>query len=116
MTTESQETREEIEETAATWIARRDSGNWTQAEATLLASWLAESAGHRVAYYRLNAVWERAGRRGVTGSSRNLYLATAAAVIVLLAGAVVSVKMGLFRSIPEAPAQPVVQVSDDSVQ
>jgi transmembrane sensor len=62
MATESMETRDDIEHAAATWIARRDSGTWTDADATSLEAWLAESVGHRVAYYRLNAAWSEAGR------------------------------------------------------
>jgi transmembrane sensor len=111
METESRESREEIEEAAATWIARRGE-KWTQADARALDAWLAESAGHRVAYYRLNAAWARAGQLKIkASSSRNLCLAAAAAVMVLLAGAVVSVQMGLFHS-TTAPVQTVVQAND----
>jgi transmembrane sensor len=111
MTTEPQESREEIEEAAATWIARRD-GKWTPSDAALFDAWLAESAGHRVAYYRLNAAWDQAGQLEVPSSYRNLYLAAAAAVIVVVAGAVVSVQMGLFRPTPTTPAPTVVQAND----
>jgi transmembrane sensor len=110
MTTESRESREEIEEAAAVWIARRG-GKWTPADAAALDAWLAETTGHRVAYYRLNSAWDQAGRIKVTSASRNYYLAAAAAVLILLAGTVVSVQMGLFRSRTEAPTPPVVQAS-----
>jgi transmembrane sensor len=56
------ESREEIEEAAATWIARRDLECWTEADATALQAWLAQSVSHRAAYYRLNAAWEESGR------------------------------------------------------
>ena len=54
--------REDIEQAAATWIAQRDSGVWTQAEAASFEEWLSYSVGHRAAYYRLNAAWTEAGR------------------------------------------------------
>lgn len=56
------ESREHLEQAAAMWIARRDAGPWTAEDAAALHSWLAESAGHRAAYYRLNAAWHEAGR------------------------------------------------------
>ena len=52
--------REDIEQAAATWIAQRDSGAWSEADAASLQAWLAEAVGHRVAYYRLNAAWNEA--------------------------------------------------------
>lgn len=54
--------REQSERAAAAWIARRDSGTWTEADAAAFNQWLAESPGHRVAYYRLNAAWQETGR------------------------------------------------------
>jgi transmembrane sensor len=51
--------REYAESAAAAWIARRDTPDW---DATAFEGWLAESVSHRVAYYRLNAAWQEAGR------------------------------------------------------
>jgi len=51
--------REDAESAAAAWIARRDTPVW---DATAFEGWLAESVSHRVAYYRLNAAWQEAGR------------------------------------------------------
>jgi transmembrane sensor len=51
--------REDAESAAAAWIARRDTPDW---DAGAFEQWLAESASHRVAYYRLNAAWQEAGR------------------------------------------------------
>lgn len=111
MTTESPETRDEIEEAAATWIAQRDGEAWSQADAASLDAWLAESAGHRVAYYRLNAVWIESGRiAAASKSSRYRLLAVAATVLILIAGTLVSLQNGLFRSKPDAPP-PVAQTS-----
>jgi transmembrane sensor len=50
---------EVAESAAAAWIARRDTPDW---DATAFEGWLAESVSHRVAYYRLNAAWQEAGR------------------------------------------------------
>jgi transmembrane sensor len=51
--------REDAESAAAAWIARRDTPDW---DAAAFEGWLAESVSHRVAYYRLNAAWQEAGR------------------------------------------------------
>src|SRR6266480_5825112 len=51
--------REAAESAAAAWIARREATAW---DAAAFERWLAESASHRVAYYRLNAAWQEAGR------------------------------------------------------
>ncbi|MBL8268919.1 FecR family protein [Steroidobacter sp.] len=56
------ESRQHSEQAAAAWIARRDSETWSDADAAALEQWLAESASHRVAYYRLNAAWQETGR------------------------------------------------------
>ena len=51
-----------IEERAAAWLARRDGGVWTKEDEAHLSEWLAESTAHRVAFLRLEAVWEGARR------------------------------------------------------
>jgi transmembrane sensor len=115
MATESMETREDIEHAAATWIARRDSGTWTDADATSFETWLAESAGHRVAYYRLNSAWSEAGRVRALGAGvpattpsleapplaekprrRPLIFAAAASVLILIAATLVTFRHDLF--------------------
>lgn len=101
MGTERMPTREESEEAAAAWIARRDGGVWTEADAAAFEAWLAESAGHRVAYYRLNGAWSESGRAGnvapvlrasadpsIPESRRRLVsLAIAASVLILVSAA-----------------------------
>ena len=62
MRSTEQQSREQLEEIAATWIAKRDTGPWTEVDDAELTAWLAESTGHRAAYYRLNAAWQEAGR------------------------------------------------------
>ena len=62
------ESREHIEQLAAKWIARRDSGPWTEADAIAFEEWLAQSVAHRAAYYRLNSAWTEAGRVSILGN------------------------------------------------
>ena len=124
MKTEPLEMREDIEEAAATWIARRDGDAWTEADAASFEAWLARSVGHRVAWYRLNAAWTEAGRVRALGAGvpsaplvpvaasvpvdappsqakparRFAVLAIAASVLILLAGTLVSFRDELFHT------------------
>jgi transmembrane sensor len=85
-------TAEAIEERAADWLARRDAGGWTPADEAAFETWLAEATAHRVAYLRLEAAWQEAGRlralRGLKPApaakswSRRLMLPVAAALVV----------------------------------
>ncbi|MEI2432122.1 FecR domain-containing protein [Lysobacter yananisis] len=52
----------EIEQIAAQWLARRDSGDWPAAAQAELEAWLARATAHRVAFVRLQAAWRQAGR------------------------------------------------------
>jgi transmembrane sensor len=52
----------QIEEIAAKWLARKDSGNWSSADEAELTAWLEAATAHRVAYIRLEAAWRRARR------------------------------------------------------
>jgi transmembrane sensor len=56
------ESHQEIEDQAATFLARRDSGDWTQVDQGNLEHWLAESTGRRVGFLRLEAMWDEARR------------------------------------------------------
>jgi transmembrane sensor len=48
---------------AAEWVnQRRDSGIWSEEDQTALDAWLAQSPANRVAYWRLDAAWERSQR------------------------------------------------------
>ncbi len=51
-----------IEQTAARWLARRDSDDWSAHEQRALDDWLSASTHHRVAFLRLQAAWSEAGR------------------------------------------------------
>jgi transmembrane sensor len=64
------ESREQVEQLAAEWIARRGSAAWTTADASELEAWLTQSVSHRVAYYRLNAAWTEAGRVRALGGAK----------------------------------------------
>jgi transmembrane sensor len=58
----------QIEHAAAAWLARRDAGDWSRAEAAALESWLAESTAHRIALLRLEAAWDESGRLKALGA------------------------------------------------
>jgi transmembrane sensor len=58
----------QIELAAATWLARRDAGDWSMAEQDALDAWLAESTAHRVAFLRLDSAWREAGRLQALGA------------------------------------------------
>lgn len=58
----SVKSQEAIDAAAGDFFARRESGEWTAEEAARLEAWLAASPLHRVAYLRLEHVWERAER------------------------------------------------------
>lgn len=51
-----------IEDLAATLLAKRDSGDWTDDDQAQLAAWMEEATAHRIAVLRLEAAWESAGR------------------------------------------------------
>jgi transmembrane sensor len=58
----------EIEDHAAALLARRDSGDWTDADQAQLEEWMAVSTARRVAVLRLEAVWENARRLRALGA------------------------------------------------
>ncbi|HEX6866692.1 MAG TPA: DUF4880 domain-containing protein, partial [Caulobacteraceae bacterium] len=60
------ERAEKIDQTAADWIARRDSGQWSAADEAALEQWLSASTRNRVAWLRLNAAWEKADELSAT--------------------------------------------------
>jgi transmembrane sensor len=100
MNADPSETREEIEQIAATWIARRSEASWIEADTASFNVWLAESVGHRAAYYRLNRIWTQVGSLespGVTvrAGRRYRHFALAASVLLLFVGALVAVREGL---------------------
>src|SRR6185437_3987353 len=47
---------------AADWLTERMSGDWSSEKQAALDAWLAESSGNLLAYWRLEATWERTNR------------------------------------------------------
>jgi transmembrane sensor len=60
--------RTEIDETAAAWFAKRESGDWSAGEQSKLEAWLDSSTSHRIAYIRIVSAWERSGRLSALGA------------------------------------------------
>jgi transmembrane sensor len=57
-----------IECEAADWLAKRDSGNWSDADTRAFAEWQNESTAHRIAVIRLQTTWQRADRLRALGA------------------------------------------------
>lgn len=55
-------------EAAATWLARRDSGEWSAEDEAAFEAWFNASTGHRVAFIRLESAWREADRIGALGA------------------------------------------------
>lgn len=51
-----------IEERAAEWLAKRDSGDWTPADEAEFTAWLEACTAHEVAFIRLEGAWNTARR------------------------------------------------------
>jgi transmembrane sensor len=64
----STESHKKIDAAAGDWFAKRDSGEWTDADQIRFDQWLNESPLNRVAYLRIEHVWERAQRLQVLGA------------------------------------------------
>lgn len=58
----------DIEAAAATWFAKRARDDWNAEDQAQLELWLSASTAHRVAFVRLSAAWERAGRLTALGA------------------------------------------------
>lgn len=58
----------QIEERAAAWLVKRDSGQWTAEDEHEFAEWLAESSANEVAFIRLEAVWDQTLRLKALGA------------------------------------------------
>ena len=50
---------DDLSRDAASWIERRDFGNWAEEDQAAFDAWLSESSAHRIAYLRLEAGWKR---------------------------------------------------------
>jgi transmembrane sensor len=58
----------EIEKTASAWLAKRDSGQWSDADQAEFGRWLRASTAHRVAFVRLEFAWEQTHRLKALGA------------------------------------------------
>jgi transmembrane sensor len=55
----------ELRTSAAAWLERRVSGNWSEDDQAGLDAWLAQSPSHMTAYLRVDAAWNRTQRLAV---------------------------------------------------
>jgi transmembrane sensor len=56
------DSHQDIEDQAAAFLARRDSGVWSQADQAQLEQWLAQSVARRVGFLRLESAWDETRR------------------------------------------------------
>src|SRR5579862_1402759 len=52
----------DIEDQAAHFLSKRDSGHWSDYDQAQLVAWMQKSTAHRIAVLRLEAAWESAAR------------------------------------------------------
>lgn len=62
------ESHKQIEERAAAFLLKRDSGAWSAQDQAQLTDWFDAATVHRVAYLRLEAGWEEANRLKALGA------------------------------------------------
>lgn len=60
----------QIELTAADWLSRRESGDWSLDDDAHLDAWLQAATAHRVAFLRLEAAWVESGRLKALAAGR----------------------------------------------
>lgn len=58
----TRDSTQKIDRVASEWLVQRDSGNWSDEDAAAFERWLNVSALNRVAFLRLEWVWEKTGR------------------------------------------------------
>lgn len=59
----------EIDAVASDWIERREFGPWSDADQKALDAWIGQSLAHRIAFVRIEAGWNGAGRLAALKSS-----------------------------------------------
>jgi transmembrane sensor len=60
--------RKHVEDQAAAFVQRRDTGPWTLADQEQLSAWIETSTANRVAFLRSEAAWEAMGRLKALGA------------------------------------------------
>lgn len=68
MPSHTMETREQAEQAAVRWIARRESSEWSEQDAREFDAWLAGSSTRKIAFYRFKNAWQDAGRLQALGN------------------------------------------------
>jgi len=58
----------QIEREAADWLAKRDGGDWNEADAAGFAAWQNQSTAHRIAVIRIQTIWQKADRLQALGA------------------------------------------------
>ncbi len=53
---------DDIERAASRWLERRDRESWSGEDQAALDAWLEESPAHEIAFWRLDAAWDRTDR------------------------------------------------------
>ena len=76
MKTTTAESVKQVEEEAAAWIVRRDSGTWTTRDQAALDDWLESSTVHVVAFVRLDTVWQQLHRLKSLDATANPFTST----------------------------------------
>jgi transmembrane sensor len=59
---------EKVDDIAARWFWKRDSGDWTESDQAQFDTWMQSSTANRVAYIRLNAGWKKSARMKALGA------------------------------------------------
>jgi len=62
------ESSRQIEEAAAAWLLKRDSGSWSDDDPPRLRAWLEAATANRVAFLRLEAAWDEMNRLKALGA------------------------------------------------
>lgn len=100
----------QIEESAARWLIRSEEPDWSQRDQAALDAWLAESAAHQVAYWRLEHGWHQADRIRALGPNVLVQDAMATPVrrrwrqMVIAASLIAVASVTLLWKAKEAPA------------
>lgn len=68
MSTDSRSQSARVDELAADWLARQDSGQWSDEDQSAFDAWQNESTLHKVAVIRLRVVWRQADRLQALGA------------------------------------------------